>query len=152
LGLTYEGPGIAKIEVPAAAYSRVPAGNEPTIALTAPANQATIPNANPGFSATVALNGATLNSVRYYSLIFIPITPAPVRAWITISVKVSQLSRQRARLENAIERAVALGAENKLRLQELPEGFRDAGSRVAGDSSGALPSLEAQEAEYIRWV
>ncbi len=55
-------------------------------------------------------------------------------------------------LENAIERGVALGAENKLRLQELPEGFRDAGSRVAGDASGALPSLEAQEAEYIRWV
>ncbi len=55
-------------------------------------------------------------------------------------------------LENAIERGVALGAENKLRLQELPEGFRDAGSRVASDSSGALPSLEAQEAEYIRWV
>ena len=27
LGLTYEGPGIAKIEVPAVAYSRVPAGS-----------------------------------------------------------------------------------------------------------------------------
>jgi len=66
LGLTYEGPGIAKIEVPAVAYSRVPVGNEPTIALTAPTNNATIPNANPGLSATVAPNGATINSVRYY--------------------------------------------------------------------------------------
>ncbi|MCC6821280.1 MAG: autotransporter-associated beta strand repeat-containing protein [Verrucomicrobia subdivision 3 bacterium] len=66
LGLTYEGPGIAKMEVPAAVFSRVPAGSEPTIALTTPANNATIPNANPGLSATVAANGASINSVRYY--------------------------------------------------------------------------------------
>ena len=66
LGLTYEGPGIARTEVPAAAFSRVPAANEPTITLTAPANNATILNSQPGLSASVALNGATLNRVRYY--------------------------------------------------------------------------------------
>ena len=66
LGLTYEGPGIAAIEIPAAAYSRVPAGSEPTITLTALANNTTVLNSQPGFSATVVLNGATLNRVRYY--------------------------------------------------------------------------------------
>lgn len=66
LGLTYEGPGIAKTEVPAAAYSRVPAGNEPSITLTSPGNDATVPNSNPGLSATVSPNGATVNSVRFY--------------------------------------------------------------------------------------
>lgn len=66
LGLTYEGPGIAKIEVPATAYSRVPAGSEPTITLATPTNNATVQNSNPGLSATVVTNGATINSVRYY--------------------------------------------------------------------------------------
>jgi autotransporter-associated beta strand protein len=66
LGLTYEGPGIAATEIPAAAYWRVPAGNEPTITLTAPTNNASVLNSQPGLSATVSLNGATLNRVRYY--------------------------------------------------------------------------------------
>ena len=66
LGLAYEGPGIAKTDVPAAAFSRVPAGSEPTITLLAPTNNATVPNFNPGLNATVTANGATINSVRFY--------------------------------------------------------------------------------------
>ena len=66
LGLTWQGPGIAKTDVPAAAYSRVPGGSEPTITLTSPTNNATLPNSNPGLSATVSANGNTVNSVRFY--------------------------------------------------------------------------------------
>ncbi len=66
IGLAWEGPGIAKADVPASAYSRVPGGGEPTIVLAAPANNTTIPNSNPGLSATVSANGATINSIRFY--------------------------------------------------------------------------------------
>ena len=66
LGLAYEGPGIAKTDVPAAAYSRVPAASEPTISLATPTNNAVLLNAAPGLSATVSANGATVNSVRFY--------------------------------------------------------------------------------------
>ena len=66
LGLAWEGPGIAKADVPASAYSRVPGGNEPTITLTSPTNNATVPNFNPSLSATVSANGNTVNSVRFY--------------------------------------------------------------------------------------
>ena len=66
LGLAYEGPGIAATDVPAAAFSRVPGGTEPTITLTAPTNNAVVPNINPGLSAAVSANGATINSVRFY--------------------------------------------------------------------------------------
>ena len=66
LGLAYEGPGIAKMDVPAAAYSRVPGVSEPTISLATPTNNTVLPNAAPGLSATVSANGATVNSVRFY--------------------------------------------------------------------------------------
>ncbi len=66
LGLAYEGPGIAKMDVPAAAYSRVPGASEPTISLNTPTNNAVLPNAAPGLSATVSANGAMINSVRFY--------------------------------------------------------------------------------------
>ena len=66
LGLAYEGPGIAKTDVPAAAYSRVPGASEPTISLSTPTNNAVLLNAAPGLSATVSPNGATVNSVRFY--------------------------------------------------------------------------------------
>lgn len=66
LGLAYEGPGIAATDVPAAAFSRVPGGSEPTITLIAPTNNAVVPNSNPGLSAAVSVNGATVNSVRFY--------------------------------------------------------------------------------------
>ena len=66
IGLTYEGPGLAKTDVPAAAYSRVPGGGEPAITLASPASTSSIPNFNPGLSATVATNGNTINGVRFY--------------------------------------------------------------------------------------
>ena len=66
LGLAYEGPGLPLADVPASAFSRVPGGGEPTITLTAPTNNAAVPNVNPGLCATVAPNGATVNSVRFY--------------------------------------------------------------------------------------
>ena len=66
LGLAYEGPGITKTDVPAAAFTRVPGGSEPTITLVSPTNNAVVPNFNPGLSATVTANGATVNSVRFY--------------------------------------------------------------------------------------
>jgi autotransporter-associated beta strand protein len=66
LGLTYEGPGLARTDVPASAYSRVPGGSEPSITLTSPANNATLPSSNPGLSATVTANGATINRIQFY--------------------------------------------------------------------------------------
>ena len=65
LGLTYEGPGLAKMDVPASAYSRVPGGSEPSITLTSPANNSTLPTFNPSLSATVTANGATVNRVQF---------------------------------------------------------------------------------------
>ena len=44
----------------------MPGGSEPTITLTSPTNNATVPNSNPGLSATVTANGATINSVQFY--------------------------------------------------------------------------------------
>ena len=66
LGLAYEGPGIARTDVPASAFSRLPSLNEPTITLTAPTNNAVLANSNPNLNATVSANGATINSVRFY--------------------------------------------------------------------------------------
>jgi len=66
LGLSYEGPGIAKMDIPASAYSRVPSGSEPTITLASPANNAVLLNSNPGLSASVTPNGATINKVQFY--------------------------------------------------------------------------------------
>jgi autotransporter-associated beta strand protein len=65
LGLSYEGPGIAKTDVPAAAFFRTPGVNEPTITLTSPANNSSIPNFSPGLAATVTNNGVTINSVQF---------------------------------------------------------------------------------------
>jgi autotransporter-associated beta strand protein len=66
LGLTYEGPGIPATDVSASAYSRIPGGSEPTITLTAPSDNATIPSANPVLSAVVSANGNTINNVQFY--------------------------------------------------------------------------------------
>jgi len=66
LGLAWEGPGIAKADIPASAYSRVPGGSEPVITLTSPTNGATVSNSNPGLSVTVLANGYTVNSLRFY--------------------------------------------------------------------------------------
>jgi autotransporter-associated beta strand protein len=66
LGLAWEGPGIAKADVPASAFSRVPGGGEPTITLLTPTNNMTLLNASPGLVASVTNNGVTVNSVRFY--------------------------------------------------------------------------------------
>jgi autotransporter-associated beta strand protein len=66
LGLSYEGPGIALMDVPATVFSRLPGAGEPAIAINAPAGSATLLSASPGFGATVATNGVTVNSVQFY--------------------------------------------------------------------------------------
>lgn len=66
LGLYYEGPGFAKTEIPAGAFRRTPGPSEPTIAITSPTADAAVPNSNPGLSALVTTNGATVSSVRFY--------------------------------------------------------------------------------------
>ena len=65
LGLYYEGPGLARTEIPAAAFRRVPTSGEPTIVMATPANHATVPNSSPAFSASVSRNGASINKVRF---------------------------------------------------------------------------------------
>ena len=66
LGLAWQGPGIALVDVPASAFSRLPAASEPTIVLDAPLANASVLNSSPGLSASVTANGATINSVQYY--------------------------------------------------------------------------------------
>jgi autotransporter-associated beta strand protein len=66
IGLSYEGPGINAADVPASAFTRVAAGSEPSVALTAPANNASVVNSSTGVSAAVTANGATINSVQYF--------------------------------------------------------------------------------------
>ena len=66
LGLYYEGPGLARTEIPASAFSRIPGAGEPTIAITSPAGGAVVPSSSPGFGATVSANGATVNRVQFY--------------------------------------------------------------------------------------
>ena len=66
LGLAWEGPGIAKADIPASAYARVPGANEPIFTLTSPTNNAIVPNFDPGLNAVVSANGNTINSVQFY--------------------------------------------------------------------------------------
>ncbi len=55
-------------------------------------------------------------------------------------------------LANLIERGVALTPEKRLRMADLPEGIRTLAVQVVRPSSDGLPSLEMQEASYIREV
>jgi hypothetical protein len=66
LGLTYEGPGIAKTEIPASAYSRLPASSEPSISMASPATDAAASNSNLALRASVIANGVIVNNVQYY--------------------------------------------------------------------------------------
>ena len=77
LGLAWEGPGIARADIPAAAFARVPAGGEPVITLTSPTNNATLPCFSPGLAASVTANGATVNSVQFYLTSFSSYYPRP---------------------------------------------------------------------------
>ncbi len=67
IGLAWQIPGAtAAVDVPASAYSRTPANGEPLIVLTAPLSNSTVPNFNPGLSATVRANGNAANGVLFY--------------------------------------------------------------------------------------
>lgn len=65
LGLAYEGPGIARTDVPASAFARVPEDGEPAVSLGTLTNPATLLSSSPGFGATVTPNGAVVNSVQF---------------------------------------------------------------------------------------
>ena len=77
IGLSYEGPGISLTDVPASVFSRVAAGSEPSVTVTAPANNATVVNSSPGVSASVVPNGATINSVQYLLTDYYSYYPRP---------------------------------------------------------------------------
>lgn len=66
LTVQYEGPGLARTEVPASAWSRVPTTGEPGLTLTSPVNGSTIVSSNVALSATVMTNAATINKVQFY--------------------------------------------------------------------------------------
>ncbi len=55
-------------------------------------------------------------------------------------------------LANLMERGVALATGDTLEPEHLPDDLRDLQVRTFRQEPGALRSLEAQEAEYIRWV
>ena len=64
--LSYEGPGVAKHEIPDSAFFRIPAGGEPVITLTAPSDGATLNGASVPFTASVTDNGNTIDAVHFY--------------------------------------------------------------------------------------
>jgi autotransporter-associated beta strand protein len=68
LTVSYSGPGFGQTKVPLGSWYRVPSPNEPTVALTSPADGTTVCGSNVTFAATVTTNGAALsiNRVQYY--------------------------------------------------------------------------------------
>ncbi|MEN6587101.1 MAG: sigma-54 dependent transcriptional regulator [Sulfuricella sp.] len=55
-------------------------------------------------------------------------------------------------LENIIERGVAINTGETIELAHLPEKLREASVQMFRKKEGRIPSLEAQEKAYIRWV
>jgi len=55
-------------------------------------------------------------------------------------------------LENIIERRVAINTGQSIELAHLPEKLREASIQMFRKKEGRIPSLEAQEKAYIRWV
>ena len=55
-------------------------------------------------------------------------------------------------LENIIERGAALATDDVLRVAQLPETLRGMTAGNRAPASTPLPTLENQEADYIRWV
>lgn len=55
-------------------------------------------------------------------------------------------------LENLVERAVAVATGDVIQISHLPEGLRQFRVTTLRKDSGTLPTLEAQESEYIKWV
>lgn len=66
LAVEYEGPGLARVEVPANAWSRVPAAGEPGLTLVSPVNGSIIVSSNVALTASVATNANTINKVQFY--------------------------------------------------------------------------------------
>ncbi len=66
LSLSYEGPGLARMRVPAIAWSRVPAATEPHIALVSPASGAAMSAGPVGLEAKANAAGAAIKSVQVY--------------------------------------------------------------------------------------
>jgi DNA-binding NtrC family response regulator len=55
-------------------------------------------------------------------------------------------------LENIIERGVALARGTTLEVADLPDDLRELNVQTFRRQEGKIPSLEAQEVAYIRWV
>ncbi len=66
LGLSFEGPGMPNIDVPASAYSRIAAPTEPFVAMVLPVGDTTIPGGKTSLSATVEANGNTVERVEFF--------------------------------------------------------------------------------------
>ena len=65
LGLSWQGPDGKVTDVPESAFSRVPAAGEPAVSVTAASGGFVVPSFNPGLTATVNANGATVNGVQF---------------------------------------------------------------------------------------
>ncbi len=55
-------------------------------------------------------------------------------------------------LENIIERGVALATGKSVELAHLPEDLKELNIKTFRKKEGKIPSLEAQEMDYIKWV
>ncbi len=55
-------------------------------------------------------------------------------------------------LENIIERGVALANGNKIEMAHLPEDLKELNIKTFRKKDGKMPSLDEQEASYIKWV
>jgi len=75
LGVAWEGPGLARADIPATAYSRTPAAAEPSISLTVPSGP--VGDLAPGFQASVNANGNTVNTVQYFLTEYSSYYPRP---------------------------------------------------------------------------
>lgn len=65
LGLSYQGPGVGPVPVPAASLFCTAAG-VPAVSLSSPTNGAVVAGVNVPLTASVTANGNTINAVRYY--------------------------------------------------------------------------------------
>jgi len=55
-------------------------------------------------------------------------------------------------LENIIERGVALTNGNRIEMAHLPEDLKELNIKTFRKKDGRIPSLDEQEASYIKWV
>jgi len=145
LAVSYSGPGISQTLVPASSWFRVPATNEPTVILTAPANGATFCGSNVTFTATVTNNGAaiTVSNVNYYvgNYVFGSDTTSPYG--INQFVWASPTNAIRARVfyngTNSLDSSVNLVATTNMNLTPwslavIGDHYEPVGAQVQGGS------------------